>query len=356
MGAANMKCVKRIRLAPKLGKIREKLQSRIDSGRMSGMLPGVHQLAREFGVNFQTVSKALDQLECDEILYRIPNMGTFIKQKNRIGLLAPNMPRALMETPVYAKVLLGIEEELSLLRKTLVLWQSIPSDEQILNDVDGMIVFLYGTKKLQVKTALDKIPCVRIMGLVDNSENWDHITYDNQAIGVAAAEYLFSKGHRNCAYIGPNGENPIFAGRADSFQEKINASGGSVWRITDDHLAIVSEDLNMVDRHRMLEIARMIARRSPRPTGLFVPADMFACVLYGALSEAGIRPGIDIQIVSCNNENSFLMGLHPQPAVIDIHSEEIGRRAVNRIIWRMKHRKNPCEKILLKPHMIPAEA
>ncbi len=346
-----MEATLKSRTSPKLVKVREALQSRIDSGNLTGMLPGVHQLAREFGLNFQTVNKAINDLVKDNILCRIPSTGTFVKQKNRFGLLIPNILKTVLEIPVYANVIHGIERQLNKYNKTMTLWHSMPSLEQLANDVDGIILFA-GAGSGGMKFDFNDIPCVRIMGLADSSEPWDHVTYDNRLIGEIAADHLISGGHMNSIYVGPAEPNDIFRQRAEVFQKKIQEAGGVFHSVTDEHLREIASDFSRIDRAKMVNLAKIILSLRPVPSGLFVPADMFACAIYGALEEAGIRPGSGIHVVSCNNEKSFLMGLHPRPAVIDIHAEEIGKKAVERLLWRIRHRFEPCEKILVRPELV----
>src|SRR6185369_16972284 len=75
-------------------------------------------------------------------------------------------------------------------------------------------------------------------------------------------------------------------------------------------------------------IAEAIANSNPRPDGLFVSQDAEAIGLYPMLVQRGIRPGTDVQIISCNNEQSGLAMLSPRPATIDLGTEQIGRWAV----------------------------
>jgi DNA-binding LacI/PurR family transcriptional regulator len=58
---------------------------------------------------------------------------------------------------------------------------------------------------------------------------------------------------------------------------------------------------------------------------------------YPLLRRLGIKIGTDIQVVSCNNERSILAGLDPMPASIDLRPEEIGRKAVEQLRWRLVH-------------------
>jgi DNA-binding LacI/PurR family transcriptional regulator len=98
---------------------------------------------------------------------------------------------------------------------------------------------------------------------------------------------------------------------------------------------------------------------SPRPTGLFVADDMQVALIQPALQNQGVEIGAGkTQIISCNNEKPYLMGLSPGPAVIDIRVESIGRRGVEQLLWRIEHTDVP-ERIIatIEPFIVvPPEA
>lgn len=66
----------------KYGSIADDLISRIDSGALSGQMPGQRQLAEEYSVNVITVRKALDVLVSGGIIESVPCKGFFVKKLN----------------------------------------------------------------------------------------------------------------------------------------------------------------------------------------------------------------------------------------------------------------------------------
>ncbi|HBF34513.1 TPA: hypothetical protein DDW35_08105 [Candidatus Sumerlaeota bacterium] len=75
---------------------------------------------------------------------------------------------------------------------------------------------------------------------------------------------------------------------------------------------------------------------APIPTGLFVTSDALTVHVYRCLKNLGVEIGKDIEIISCNYEVPILNCLYPRPKSIDLRTEEIGRKAVERLLWRMK--------------------
>lgn len=67
------------RLSYKFQRLREKLRQVITSGEFEGKLPGERQLAKRFGVNAKTLSKALTDLAAEGLLDRSIGRGTYVK-------------------------------------------------------------------------------------------------------------------------------------------------------------------------------------------------------------------------------------------------------------------------------------
>ncbi len=72
------------RLRYKFQRLRETIRQAIESGELKHRLPGERELARRFGVNAKTISKALTDLTTEGMLLRRVGRGTFIAgQENR---------------------------------------------------------------------------------------------------------------------------------------------------------------------------------------------------------------------------------------------------------------------------------
>ena len=107
---------------------------------------------------------------------------------------------------------------------------------------------------------------------------------------------------------------------------------------------------SLVDRWSALPV-------KSRPTALFVPSDRTAVQLYSALERRGLRAGVDVSVVSCNNEQSLLADLHPALTTIDVHAEFTGRRAVDQLLWRMRHPDEPLTvQVLVEPTLVERDS
>ncbi len=285
--------------------------------------------------------------------YRRPDRK---RRTNRLALIVPGMMRSVFQSPVYMDVQHGIERGARAHGQAMLL-SHIPYGaplplRMVPEKIDGAIVFGWSDEPRLLRQ-LQGLPVVRVMGIVEPFAGYDHVTYDNQAIGGIAGDYLLRKGHFHCGFIGSITPEGLFGERGAGFARCLAAAGGTVQSETDDRLAIITPDMHRGDRDRLgMVLDRLLAGR-PRPTGLFVPSDMLTAAAYPLLYERGMIPGQDIDVVSCNNEELLLGNLHPRPAAIDIHAELVGFQAVEQLLWRLENPAAPRAVVKLEPSLVP---
>ena len=67
--------------------VKNRLEKAIRQGTLIDKLPGERRLAKEYGVSYMTLRKAVENLVEQGLLYRIPKKGTFV---NPNGAVVPN--------------------------------------------------------------------------------------------------------------------------------------------------------------------------------------------------------------------------------------------------------------------------
>ncbi len=274
------------------------------------------------------------------------------KRSNRLALVAWKMSYARLNAPVYMAVVHGVEEAASRLGKTLVLRHVLPAqiaDAPLNGSVDGLILF--GASAAEA-AQFAGVPCVQVMGpKLDSCTNWDLITYNDEHVGLLAADYLISKEHRHIAFVGMEVKTPFFT-RGSACLRKAEEAGCVTHVLSEADMFIETDMFQRIDSDKMRALVDRLQALDPRPTGLFVHADALTQCLYPILIERGIRPGVDVDIVSCNNEKILLNGLNPPPATVDIHASDIGARAVEQLLRRIEHPDEPRVTLALEPELI----
>ena len=341
------------KIVKKYPRVVNALRLKIRRGEFSGVLPGVQILAKDFDVNFMTVNKAINILVDENLLYRIPNKGTFVRRTYRIALvfLFKKDSRNQRRRTVYDDLIHGVEEALSeknmmMLFKNIDPESELPSLKGITKESDGLIL-LGDTKNSKTNKILDRFPVVRVMSMIDDNDILDHVTFNNHSIGRVAAEHMLRKGHRECAFVCSN-TRKLLLDRGKAFCETITKAGGKADMIIPADSKIdggMKIDAIAGQLDRMLNI-------KPMPTGLFIPAAWMAACIYSFLNTRGVVPGKGIEIATCDKEFEELSKLTPQPAYVDIHADLVGKKAVEVLCQRIEFPDKPRKKILLEPDLV----
>jgi len=69
---------------PKYIIVENKIKEDIKHRNMNDKLPGERVLAKEFGVSYMTLRKAVDNLVAGDFLYKIPTQGTYVSHAGNI--------------------------------------------------------------------------------------------------------------------------------------------------------------------------------------------------------------------------------------------------------------------------------
>lgn len=287
---------------------------------------------------------------------RRPGEPATSKRTNRIAMVVPDMLPSTLYAPVYLDVLQGVEHAIHEARNTMIL-RHVNSGQEgggslLFSRADGVLVFGNLLDPGMVRE-LENTPVVQLMHAAIPGERWDRVTYDNARIGPLVADYALAKKHRCCAFVGHicSRTEIVMQQRGLDFRTAMAARGGKVHLLVRDLLHI-TDSVHAVHEDVMRSIADELKALVPKPTLVFVEADMVAQSLYPALRSRGLQPGKDIEVVSCNNEVVLLAGLMPRPATVDIHAAEIGRKAVQRLLWRIRNPEKPADTLLITPSLV----
>ncbi len=188
---------------------------------------------------------------------------------------------------------------------------------------------------------------VKVMGLPFEAPSpCDHVTYDNPAVGRLAARHLLERIDGPLAVFSsatPKTATPKesgFEGRVNAFLDESAKSGRR------------AESFLFTNRGATDEAFSRLLRATHPPRGIFATADSELQLLHTMLSANGMRPGTDIVLIGCNNEKFAIDQLKPKPATVDIHARDIGEKAVETLLWRVRHPGGPRVRLFLEPMVV----
>lgn len=272
-----------------------------------------------------------------------------------------------LQVPVMAAALTGIQRGVGELGLRLMLEEmrdpSRPTDLIRTRGVDGVIVFLSSELPSAAiaqafSTIRSYVPCVRAMGTSLMPGLVDHVTIDNVGVGHLAAAHLLARGCRHLAFLADMPGWPLVRLRGQAFLDRVRdeqADEATAYLVGADARAaaaygadaVVEADLDAL----VARLAHAAKRRGAAPLGLFIYNDNATSQVHPLLARHGLRLGEHVELVSCDAEQARLDAMHPRPASIDPGAEEIGFRAVVRLLARIQRPNDPLITIHVAPRL-----
>jgi LacI family transcriptional regulator len=286
-----------------------------------------------------------------------------------IAVIFFGMEDTLAQLPVVGAALQGIEGSLSGHGGNMML-ASIPKGDRVPpflleKRIEGLIIkgpnqgLLPPESESELLAHIYRWPRVWLMGRLANAKG-DHCNFDTDIAGRLVVDHLFAKGHRRIAFMNPKPGQSQFEKLKSAFMANAVRKGCDATLLESELAEKLVWPLPATTlQHKVNALVERWARLpvETRPTALFVPSDRTVVQLYSALERRGLRVGVDVSIVSCNNEQSLLMDLHPAPTTIDVHAESIGRRAVDQLRWRIAHPEDVLPtQVLVEPTLVERES
>lgn len=294
-----------------------------------------------------------------------PLRGAAPSATGDIGIIFFGMEDTLVQLPVINRALQGIERTLSAQGHNLLL-ANIPDGNRIppfLTEgrIKGLILKGPNQGELPSETEYEllqhayRFPHIWLMGRLPNAQG-DHCNYDTEVAGRLVAQYLHSKGHKRVAFFNPKPGQSQFEKLKQSFH--LHSA-----RLGADYLLLETEAplrrlwplpaTTQIDNVDILVERLLKLPKTERPSALFVPSDRTAVQLDSALKKRGLRMGVDMSVVSCNNETSIIGTLSPELTTVDVHAETIGQVAVNQLLWRIANPGNTLPmQLLVEPTLV----
>ncbi|HAI12082.1 MAG TPA: hypothetical protein DCM28_10285 [Phycisphaerales bacterium] len=325
--------------------------------RVINSVPGVTEGVR------QNVLDAMERLGYQPSVRRPgpkPISRKGIRTGNVMMLVMGFEPHEIYRMPVFPSLLHGVEIALRETGLNLVLAgydpnQPLPAGLAS-DQVDGILLMGQVTSLSQaIRNKLANIPSVGLMRGYDDVINvCDRVIYNNKSVGPMAANHLLELGHKRTAFLNFDTFHSAFARRQIDFKETMESAGGSVIDLqTKEPQNHAADPLGNLRPH--IEQLKSMPE-DQRPTAICCASDAVLPDLYMVMMELGIKPMVDMSIISCDNEKQIISRLNPKPATIDIRTEMIGRQAVRQLTWRFANQDEPSRiTILIEPVLVKPE-
>lgn len=326
----------------------------------------IKDVASEVGVAPSTVSRTLQnhssiseetkekvRKAMDKLGY-VPNVAArnlAKKYANTIGVVMPFLSlRDRKSNPFYMDAIMAMNQEASKYDVTLAI-ASGESEKELLDNVqlmykqkrvDGFIL-LYTKRDDPILAYLESnaIAHTVIGQPYSYTSKTNIVDNDNQLLGRSATQYLVDRGHKKIFFITHVERENVFQERFYGYQKAVSDNKLPLY----SHVVLKKpEDYNLFTELMETE----------KPTALIVIDDMFALRIIQLCNLLGYRVPDDISIVSFNN-SIFSTLIHPYITSIDIHTEELGKVAVQQFIRQLNNKHSLQQKVFIQHQLIERE-
>ena len=260
-------------------------------------LPSEKLLASEFGVNHLTVRRALDILNKDGFISKIPSRGNFVGKsvaapaKSRlIGVIFPEY------NTFFSEILSGLESRMNIFGASPVVHFTRGSVERERRIIENLLdIGVNGLISAPSAGCAEEYGDLRIPSVFFDSyiENMDIpcVVTDDKSGAFAAVEHLILMGHKSIAYVG--GRDKTSALRKAGYVEALSKYSANVM----DDYCLEKE----YSRQWGFDAAASLVSMRKRPTAVFCANDLIAAGVMGYLSSRSLRAPDDFSIVGFGN-------------------------------------------------------
>jgi len=267
-----------------------------------------------------------------------------------IGLIIPDIMN-----PFFAEITRGIEDVALKNGYALILNNSNESlerqrvclDTLRMEGVDGIILPPVHEEDEYVKELIDNGLNMICIDRVIKNTSVDSIRSDNRKGAYMAVSHLIELGHKRIAYIGGLPSISTTQERLEGYREAFSDFGLDV----EKNLILIG-DSKQKSGERLTE--QLVKMENP-PTAIFTGNNMTTLGAYVALNRLKISIPKEIALVGYDDV-PWADALNPPPTVVDQSTYEIGKRAAEMLLLRIKNPDSSPVKLMLEPNFIVRES
>jgi LacI family transcriptional regulator len=323
----------------------------------------IYDVAKRAGVSIATVSAVLNKTAyvspeltkkvrtaVDELDYTINHLAHALQTRSTrtVGMLIPDTGAP---DPFYGQVVRGAEDVFRKKEYLLILghtYNQVEEQSRYLKAfrarlVDGLLFFQAPGQDDELDRLLKANKPVVFVGRIPPSDiKADVVATDIQCGTHMAMEYLHERGHRQIGLITVAASLSVSSFRL------------AAWRTALEHHGVPLDDSYVVGGELSTESGRKAAAQLlglPKPpTAILADNLVIATGVLRTLQERGLRCPQDIELVS-SDDAEWLDVFQPPITTIVQPSYQLGLKAAETLLKRIRHPRRPQQRILLQPEL-----
>ncbi|SHM58406.1 LacI family DNA-binding transcriptional regulator [Gracilibacillus kekensis] len=303
---------------------------------------GVKESTRE---RILFVAKQLGYYKTSE--YNAKTITSENENQGFVLVVMPNIRQQNVESFYWSSVFNGIVDYLEELEVSVIVISNHDNlVEQIKGDsLIGVVTVGFVSTQMLLQLSDYDVPLV----MVDHEDplvKADRIFMDNITGIQLMANHLMGLGHTRICFVGDIDFSPSFKDRWIGFRTALE---NNQLLVTKDSLF----DFNYKEKisQQLTERVRRWQNNKNMPTALVCANDQIATTLIEVLSVHNISVPEDVSVTGFDNIKCK-SNINPELTTIHVLKETIGRRAVSMLLWRIKNKQYPTEKIQMSCEVV----
>jgi LacI family transcriptional regulator len=323
-------------------------------------MPTIYDVAERAGVSIATVSAVLNRTAyvspeltqrvkqaVDELDYTINHLAHSLQTRSTrtIGMLIPDVGDP---DPFYGQVVRGAEDVFRKKGYLLILghtYNMVEEQSRYLSAfrsrlVDGVLLFQAPGPDPELDRIIQGKRPIVFVGRIPTGVQADVVATDIVAGTKAGVAHLIARGHTRIGLVTIGKSMSVSESRINGWRQALKAQ-----RLPADEALIAKADLS-ADSGRVAVLKLLDVQ--PRLTAIFVDNLVTTTGVLKALQERQLRCPQDIELMS-SDDADWLDVFQPSISTVVQPSYEVGAKAAETVLKRIKHPKRPFQTLLLKP-------
>jgi len=320
-----------------------------------------NQLCEHFGFSRQTIRRALEELKKQDYVTKSKGSGTYISKSpaslslaqinkspkyKKIGIIT-----TFLDEYIFPSIIQGIETVLTengytvqfTSTQNFVEGEMRALDTMYKSNLDGMLVWPTKSglpcinKSLYDKFAAKGIPIIFIDSYYSNVSG-NYVSYDDEAVGKLATNYLIEMGHKNIIGIFPHSDCQGHLRYTGYIKALIEAG----IPIKDKYIYWYSKE-NVEEELEILHLWKSLKEC----TAAFCFNDGIALSLIEHLNKRGMSVPEDFSVIGNDNIN---LGKHANLTTLTHPGTKVGKAAAHSLLSAIEG--NKVDNITFKPELV----
>lgn len=336
---------------PPYQQIARQLRESINQGELGEHepIPSAREIVQITGVSLATAQRVLNELKGEGLIYSLPGKGSFISPRKENLLKAVHIFLPSIRLNFFMEMLNGIYELLddtdieikmhSLNTDKLVWnWKTVEDLEEAVKAQDGVIFIeeAFDEVRAACRRAARQIPFVTVEWELEGA---CAVLNDYAASTAGVVRYL--RGEKNCSSL------LVLKGRDYQYNasQKLEgiqkAAAGAGW-VEDRDIHYLDTDFDAISGYKAVNA---FLKDRQVPDAVFCANDYEAIGVVGALTENGLLPGRDVQLVGYGEMTDKTTMYFPLTTV-NQRLEELGREAARMILQAASGKDVPDRRVV----------